>query len=117
MHARGCVSQFIDINKEVACSARDSDKYLLTNSSPDRVSPSIILITPIGPLLIQNKFVFIVESYGEHVTREMVVLTVRKVTRIKNCHCCNNESDSDRFSCSIPYITEHVDSCVVQIFC
>jgi len=55
MHERGYVSQFIDNNKEVACSTRDSDKYLLTNSSPERVSPSIILITPIGPLLIQNK--------------------------------------------------------------
>lgn len=46
---------------------------------------------------------------------ETTTLTVRKVTRIKNCHYCNNEFDLDRFSCSTPYVIKHADSCVVQI--
>jgi len=116
MQTRGCVSQFIDNSKEVACSARDSDKYLLINSSPERVSPSITLITPIGPLRIQNKLLRTNQYRTCCLIKKMVVLTVRKVIRIKNCHCCNNVSDLDHFSCSIPYAAKHADSYVVYYY-
>lgn len=113
MHICECVSQFIDISKAVACSIRDSDKYLLTSSSPDRVSPSITLITPIGPLLIYNRNCYVIHLHIEHVKKWCVKLTVQKVTRTKHCYCCNSEFDLCRFSCSIPYVTRYADSCFV----
>lgn len=50
MHIFGFVFTLIAKRSEIACSNCDDDKYLWTRASPEKCSPSIILMTASGPL-------------------------------------------------------------------